>query len=95
MKSDIVGAFLLVGSAIAVSLWIRQGVKVGHLRLRGGATVHRNERPRLFLGIIAFSWTFVAMIVLALLLELDHDVICGGQGTPRNCVVNQLHVLGN
>jgi hypothetical protein len=95
MKSDFVGVKLLAGSAIVLSLWIRHWVKIGRWRFRGGSAVYRNKNPRLFMGIVAFSWAFVAMMVLALLLAFDHEVLRGGHGAPRDCVTNQLHALRN
>jgi len=94
MNSDLVGVFLLVGSAAALSLWIRHCMKIGRWRYRGGV-VFRNNNPRLFLGIVMFACAYVVMMVLILLLALDHDVVCGGRGTPRACLANQLHALGN
>jgi hypothetical protein len=94
MKSDLVAVFLLIGLAILVSWWIRHCVKIGQWPYRGGI-VYRNKSPRLFLGIVTFAWAYFAMLVLVLLLMFDQDVVCGGRGTPRDCVANQLHALSN
>jgi hypothetical protein len=94
MKSDLVGVFLLIGVAILVSWWIRHCVKIGEWRYRGGI-VYRNKSPRLFLGIVTFAGAYLAMMVLILLLAFDHAVVCGGHGTPRDCLANQLHALRN
>ena len=94
MKSDLVGVLLLIGVAVAMSWWVRHCVKIGQWRYRGGI-VYRNKSPRLFLGIVTFAWAYIAMIVLVLLLAFDHGVVCGGRGTPRDCVANQLHALRN
>jgi hypothetical protein len=91
-SSDIAGVLVFTGVVLFEWWLIRRAVKTGKWRYRGGV-VHRETRPRLFRGIVAFASLWVAFSILTLLSILDHEIICRGRGIPIDCYRNQIDDL--
>ncbi len=92
MKTDAISGLLIVGMVIFVAWCVRGALRSGRWRLRGG-TVYRDKSPTLFWGATTLALGMSVFASYMVLMMLNHDIACGGQGTPGHCMAKSFHAL--